>query len=76
MNELKNKNMSRSKHETSTPQQRGRTGVKKSKRLSSKKVRKLPLDASAECLKKTKWDIVLDKDVPNHPIRRPEKYLK
>lgn len=66
--------MSRSKNETAMPHQRGRKSIKRSKRLSSKKVRNLPFDSGYETLKKVRLDIVLDKDTPNHPVRKPKKY--
>ena len=53
--------MSRSYNETSVPNQRGRLGVKKDKRHSSKRVRTLPIETDNETLKKTRFKIHLDK---------------
>lgn len=59
--------MSRSKYtnESSVPHMRGRKRVMKDKRLSSKKVRKMPLKSSALDLKRIRLSVPLDLDPKN-----------
>lgn len=56
--------MPRSKYtnECSIPNQRGRRGLMKGKRLSSKKVRRMPIDTDIRTLKITRLSVELDKD--------------
>lgn len=53
--------MSRSKNETSVPNQRGRKQLLKGKRLSQKRVRKMPLDSDFNTLKRVAKSVQLDK---------------
>ena len=54
--------MSRSRNEVSIPLQRGRKGKLRGKRLSHKRVRRLPINTDNIVLKRTTRSVILDKD--------------
>lgn len=68
--------MSRSKYtnECSIPNQRGRKQIMKCKRLSSKKVRSMPIETDVLILKRIRNSVMLDKDPVLNSINSPNSH--
>lgn len=72
--------MSRSHNEKSIPNQRGRKQALKTKRRSSKKIRRIPIDKDIDSLteKKIRASFVIDKDalVEKYKQHRDKRWKK